>query len=195
MIFAGLGAGALLRCRSSEPAALGLMQDAAATVGPNGAAREWPWPEPRLGYANGALAEVLLVAGDVLRDKAVRGRGLDLLAFLLRVETRDGRLCPTDTDPAPDEPHEQPPSEVAALADACATAYRLTGDPRWLAGVNLAWRWFLGDNDSGVAMFDATTGAGYDGAGGADRSRQPSAASTLAMLSTAQHARRTHELR
>jgi hypothetical protein len=106
---------------------------------------------------------------------------------------RDGRLSPSATSESAAIPLQ--PGDVAALAGACATAYRLTSDPRWLAGINLAWRWFLGDDDGGAAMFDAATGAGYDRRPTADRSAATSVTATLAMLETAQHARRVHELR
>jgi hypothetical protein len=44
-------------------------------------------------------------------------------------------------------------------------------------------------------MFDATTGGGYDGLEAAGHNRNQGAESTLAMLSTAQHARRLSGLR
>ena len=79
--------------------------------------------------------------------------------FLLKTETHDGHLSVTpvggrgrgDVGPR----FDQQPIEVAALADACASAYRATDDPRWLLGVRLAWNWFLGDNDASTPMFDA----------------------------------------
>src|SRR4051794_5793992 len=185
---AGLGADAVLRSRSLEPAARSLLHDAAAAVGPTG-----DDPDIRLSDGGAAQAELLLVAADTERDKAARSRGLDLLAFLLRTEIRDGRLSPAGaTSGAGDA---LLPRDVAALAGACATAYRLTSDPRWLTGINVAWRWFLGEDDGGRAMFDAATGAGYDRRPALGAAGGTSATATLAMLETAQHARRVHELR
>jgi hypothetical protein len=199
MVFAALGAGELLRARPGEPAARRLLRDAIAAIGAPTVAPGWPWPEPRLRYANAAVPEALLVAGDALADKAVIARGLRLLSFLLRVEIRDKHLSvspvagrgPEQSSPG----FDQQPIEVAAIADACATAYRITRDPHWLTGINLAWRWFLGDNDSATPMFDPATGAGYDGLQPRGRNRNQGAESTLAMLSTVQHARHVHELR
>ena len=85
---------------------------------------------------------------------------------------------------------DQQPIEVAAIADACARPHRITADPRWLTGVDLAWRWFLGENDTVTAMFDPVTGGGYDGLERTGRNDNQGAESTLAMLSTAQQARR-----
>src|SRR5205814_2148472 len=69
MVFAALGAGALLRARPGEPAARSLLRDAVASIGAPTVVPGWPWPEPRLRYANAAVPEALLVAGDALADK------------------------------------------------------------------------------------------------------------------------------
>lgn len=198
MVFAALGAAEVLAARNGEPAARSLLRDAVRTIGPPVTDPSWPWPEPRLAYANGALAEALIVSGAALADGRAAGHGLDLLEFLLRVETRDGHISVTpvggrgrdDLGPG----FDQQPIEVAALADACASAFRVTGDTDFLAGIRLAWRWFAGDNDSSIPMFDRVTGGGYDGLECDGRNENQGAESTLAMLSTAQHARRVREL-
>jgi hypothetical protein len=199
MAFAALGAAEVLRRRPAEMAARLLLADALAAIGelPDGD-RRWPWPEERLSYANASIAEALIVAGDALADVAALNRGLSLLEFLLRTQTRDGHLSVTpvggrgrdDVGPG----YDQQPIEVSALADACASAFRLTDQPSWLTGVSLAWAWFLGDNDSGTPMFDPRTGGGYDGLERRGRNENQGAESTLAMLATAQQACRISEL-
>jgi len=199
MTFAAIGAGALLRSHPDESAARSLMVDAVAVIGHRRQDSGWPWPEPRLRYANGAVAEALILAGDRLKEPKILERGVELLRFLLSTETRDGRLSvtptsgrgPRDVRPA----FDQLPIEVAALADACATAYQVTGDPHWLTGVNLAWRWFLGDNDAGVLMFDPSTGGAYDGLHAHGASLNQGAEATLAMLSTVQRAGDAYRMR
>jgi len=144
-------------------------------------------------YANAAVAEALIVAGDGLGDSRALGHGLDLLRFLLRTETQAGHLSVTPVggrgrgDPGPG--FDQQPIEVAAMAGACASAYQITCQPHWLTGVHLAWNWFLGDNDSATPMFDPRTGGGYDGLERFGRNLNQGAESTLAMLATAQLAR------
>jgi hypothetical protein len=101
-------------------------------------------------------------------------------------------------DPPPDDVgpgYDQQPIEVSALADACGSAFRITHQSSWLTGVSLAWGWFLGDNDSGTPMFDPRTGGGYDGLERDGRNLNQGAESTLAMLATAQQARRISELK
>jgi hypothetical protein len=193
MAFAALGAAELLQNAPTEPSARALLVDAVAVIGPIDVGAAWPWPEPRLRYANGAIAQALIVAGGVLGDAGVLAQGLALLDFLLRVETRSAHLSitPVGGRGAGDEQpgFDQQPIEVAALADACASAYRYTADDRWVGGIRLAWSWFLGDNDSAIIMFDPVTGGGFDGLQEAGRNLNQGADSTLAMLSTAQQAR------
>ncbi|WP_375497632.1 glycosyltransferase [uncultured Jatrophihabitans sp.] len=199
MAFAAIGAGHLLQDEPGERSAIDLLQDCAEVVGAPGEGRDWPWPEPRLRYANASVPEALIIAGSVLHRPALLHRGLLLLNFLLDRQTRDGHLSVT---PVAGRGHEWPvpefdqqPIEVAALAEACATAYRITGDPHWGIGLSLAWAWFLGDNDSTVCMFDPATGAGFDGLEAGGRNQNQGAESTLAVLATAQLADRMRATR
>jgi hypothetical protein len=199
MAFAALGAAELLRRRPDEVAARRLLRDSLPAIGePADDDSRWPWPEERLSYGNASIAEALIVAGDALADVRALNRGLGLLEFLLRSETRDGHLSVTPVggrgrgDAGPG--FDQQPIEVAALADACASAFRITHQSSWLTGVRLAWAWFLGDNDSATPMFDSRTGGGYDGLERHGRNLNQGAESTLAMLATAQQARRISEL-
>jgi hypothetical protein len=199
MAFAALGAAELIRKRPDEMAARRLLTDTLATIPlvQHGDSR-WPWPEERLSYANASMAEALIVTGDSLPDGAALSRGLGMLKFLLRSQTRDGHLSVTpvggrgrdDVGPG----FDQQPIEVSTLADACESAFRITHQPSWLTGIRLAWDWFGGDNDSATPMLDARTGGGYDGLERGGRNLNQGAESTLAMLATAQQARRLSEL-
>jgi hypothetical protein len=78
------------------------------------------------------------------------------------------------------------------MADACARAYGVTGDARWARAVRRAAAWFLGANDTGVAMFDPTTGGGFDGLESGGVNQNQGAESTLAFVGTMAQA---HSLR
>lgn len=199
MAFAALGAGEMLLRHPGERTARALLRDGANRITAGAQTASWRWPEPRLTYANGCLVEAVLLAGHTLSDAPLTARGLGLLSFLTGMETRGGHLSVTPVGGrGPEEigpGFDQQPIEVAAIADACARAYALTSDPRWLITIRHAWRWFLGDNDSCTLMFDPETGAGYDGLERDGRNLNQGAESTVAMLSTAQHARRLASLR
>jgi hypothetical protein len=193
MAFAALGAADVLAVDPRHDRARALLADTVATIGPIGTDASWPWPEPRLSYANAVLPDALLAAGAQLGRFDVVEDGLTLLRWLLARETVDGHLSPTPVGGA--GPHDrapafdQQPIEVAALADACARAVAVTGDSGWLAGLDLAVGWFLGINDVGAVMWDGRTGGGYDGLEIAGPNLNQGTESTLALISTLQHAR------
>ncbi|MEU5904094.1 glycosyltransferase [Micromonospora sp. NPDC047527] len=194
MAFAGLGAAEVLRRHPGHVAAAALLTEAAATVGAPDSDARWPWPQQRLTYANAALAEVVIVASQLRHGGPPLDEGLRMLTWLRDVQLRDGRLSVV---PAAGWQrgivrlhHDQQPIEVAAFADACATAAMVTGDPVWDDGVRQAIGWFLGDNDIGTPMWDPETGGGYDGLTAHGPNLNQGAESTLALISTLQHARR-----
>ncbi len=191
--FAALGAAEVARTHPGDRAAEALLADLVRAV-PAQHRASWPWPEPRLRYANASIAEALIAAGSALGDDVATDRGLHLLTFLLTLETAGDRLSVTGTTgrgPGDADPQfDQQPLEVAAIADACARAYEVTGDPDWLAGVELAWQWFTGRNDGGIPMIDEDTGAGFDGLQRDGRNENRGAESTLAAISTHQQASR-----
>lgn len=194
MAFAALGAAEMLTADPENRAARTLIIDYAASVTPPTDDPAWPWPEPRLAYANAVLPEAMIAAGDVLEDATLQQRGLDLLAWLLDHETADGHLSltpvegsgPGDTRPA----FDQQPIEASSLADACARAAAVDGDEMWPDGIRAAAAWFQGANDAGQPMWDPVTGGGFDGLHADGVNRNQGAESTLAVLSTLQQAQR-----
>lgn len=193
MAFAGLGAAEILRGHPDNAAAATLLSDAATAVGAPGDNPQWPWPQPNLTYANAALAEVVIAAGHLRADGPLLDAGLRMLTWLRDIQTTDGRLSVVPIGgwqpQAPRGRYDQQPIEVAALADACATAAAVTGEPGWTVPVRLAGAWFLGDNDAGTAMWDPGTGGGYDGLTPTGPNLNQGAESTLALISTLQHLR------
>ena len=125
--FAALGAAALLATAAPPAAAYALLTRAAAGLGRVPPDPEWPWPEARLAYANAVLAEARIAAGAALDNDPLLAEGLDLLAWLVRIETRGdhfsftpvGGWAPGDRRPG----FDQQPIEAAAMADACARAF------------------------------------------------------------------------
>jgi hypothetical protein len=194
MAFAALGAAEVLDILPGHPGSLGLLTDAVAVIGAPPANAAWPWPAPRLSYANASIAEAVIVAGQRLNDDQVLRGGLRMLKWLLAGETRDGHLSVVPAGgwgPGEQRPgFDQQPIEVAALADACVRAAAVTGDTSWLDGVGLAVAWFLGDNDAKVPLLDERTGGGCDGLSRNSRNRNQGAESTLAMVSVLQQGRR-----
>jgi len=191
MAYAALGAGAVLRAQPRSIRARALLSDAAELIGRPAPDDSWPWPEPRLTYGNALLPHALLEAGVALDRPQLVEDGLRLLGWLLDRETGDGHLSVTPaggSGPGALGGFDQQPIEVATLADACTFAARLTGDPRWSAGVGMAAAWFDGDNDTGTPVWDPVTGGSYDGLEATGVNLNQGAESTIALVATRQQA-------
>ena len=191
MAFAALGAIEVAELDPTNRWARDLLADAITAIGPPRNDMAWPWPEPRLTYANAVIPEVLIAAGHILNRPDDVARGLTMLRWLLDHETRDGHLSPTPVGgfgPGDERRRfDQQPIEVAALADACHRAHVTTGDNEWRRGVDLAIGWFAGDNDLSAVMWNPNTHGGYDGLTPTGPNLNQGAESTLALISTLQY--------
>lgn len=191
--FAVLGAGAVTAADPAHVGASRLLADAAAQVRLGSDDPTWPWPEQRLTYANAVMADMLVVLGRELRVAALVSEGLRLLRWLVGIQIADGgwlSLTPA-CGWAPGELRpgfDQQPIEAATLADACATAWLHTADPRWAVAIRRCGDWFEGRNDVGVPMVDRRTGAGFDGLTPTGRNDNRGAESTIAAITTLQWA-------
>lgn len=189
MCFAALGAAQVYAFDPRNLGARALLRAAASSIRiPE--ATSWPWPELRLRYADAAIPQVLLLAGSLLAEPQWTADGLRLLHWLVDLETSSGHLSVTPVggwgpgDPRPG--FDQQPIEVASLADACATAFDITGQRAWIDTVQLCADWFDGRNDANIVMADPTSGAAFDGMQESGRNANQGAESTLAMLTTFQ---------
>ncbi len=150
--------------------------------------REWRWPEPRLTYANVLIPEVLLAVATTRADRGAATDALALLEWLVTEESGErgfsfvpvGGRGPGESKPA----FDQQPIEAWAMADACTRAFvtrEKHGGPTRCDGRR---GWFVGDNDAGVAVFDPSTGGGFDGLERDGVNRNQGAESTLALVAT-----------
>ena len=183
-----IGAAHLLEARPEHRGAARLLADAADRLDLGDMARPWPWPEARLTYANGLLVEAQLALAEHHADHSRRQAALALLEWLVAEESLDGHFSFAPVGgrgPGEAKPDfDQQPIEAWAMARACERAYRLTGDPQWIAGVERCAAWFDGANDAGLVVGLAATGAGYDGLSATSVNENQGAESTLAYLAT-----------
>lgn len=128
----------------------------------------WPWPDDMLTGDNARVPQALIQGGRWLADQKMLHKGEVLLDWLLKHETsaegnlsvignrggmaKDGKRASFD----------QQPSEVLSLIEACADAFRATGDNRWMEESRRCLAWFLGRNDLNVPVYDFATGACND---------------------------------
>jgi hypothetical protein len=162
----------------------------------SGLPAEWPWPEQVVTYENALLPQALIAAGLRLDDKATLETGLRVLDWLAAAQiTEAGRLslvgneCWWRRGEQP-ERFDQQPIDAATMLLAGEAAYDATGSERYRALAEMAYAWFLGDNDNDVPIAIPATGGCHDGltAGGVNRNQ--GAESTLMWLTALEHIRR-----
>ncbi len=186
MVYAGLGAIEILNSRPNHAPAEKLLRDATEAIQlPTD--QQWPWPEERLSYGNAVIPELMMLAGHYFSEVKLIDEGITLLRWLIGVETAKDHFSVTphngwsrgETRPC----FDQQSIEVAALVDACATAFDVTRNADWLTYIERGLAWFEGANDSSTQMYDPLTGAGFDGLTPSGRNENRGAESTLSYLS------------
>jgi hypothetical protein len=160
------------------------------------ASSDWFSPENELTYENALLARCLIVAGRRLRSPDMVGTGVQAIDWLFRVQTTtSGHLSPIGngwwTRSGVRSRFDQQPIEATALLLAAEAALETTGDPRFGDLMELAYAWFLGQNDLGVPVAHPARGACSDGLTPGGVNTNEGAESTLMWLIAAEHMR-TH---
>ncbi len=187
--YAAIGAAELLGA-GDDTAARRLLSDCRPLLGAARLDVIWPWPEPRLTYANAVIPEAMVATGAALGLPSLVRDGLGLLRWLVDEQTVDGHLSPVPVGgrlPGDARPgFDQQPIEITALAEGCARALAVTGDPAWREVLDQCRDWFLGRNDIGAVLYDAATGGGFDGLHVDGVNRNQGAESTLAALAVLQ---------
>ncbi len=147
----------------------------------------WPWFEDTLAYENAILPHALIVRG--IKDADMLSVGLQSLQWLILQQTSsEGNFQPIGSSgfyPRGGEraQFDQQPIEAAGMVSACLAAFQVTQDPYWSEQARIAFAWFLGHNDIGIAPYDAFTGGCRDGITVDRANRNQGAESTLAYLS------------
>ena len=154
----------------------------------------WPWPEASQTYENALLPRALIVAGHRLGAGTMLAIGLQVLDWLIEVQTSPkGRFSPVGNGWWPrggeKSQFDQQPIEATALLLAAEAAHKATGDPRYLEAMERAYAWFLGANDTGRRIADPARGACADGLTSKGLNGNQGAESTLMWLIAAEHIR------
>jgi glycosyltransferase involved in cell wall biosynthesis len=146
---------------------------------------EWPWIEDRLTYANGKIAQALILCGRHLDRNEMLQAGLRSLEWLMTVQTdpkchfvpvgnhgwypRDGEKARFD----------QQPLEALLMIEAFREAYEATTDEKWFSHAQRCLEWFLGRNDLNVPLYDHKSGGCCDGLSANGPNRNQGAESTF----------------
>jgi glycosyltransferase involved in cell wall biosynthesis len=151
-------------------------------------ANDWLWFEDELTYDNAALARALLLAGAGMGKQRYVAVALTSLKWLTDIQRPEGaHFVAIGSNSFYKQGEErarfdQQPVEAYSTVAACLDAYRVTGNSNWRAQAQVAFDWFLGQNDLHLSMIDPATGGCYDGLKPDGLNRNQGAESTLAYL-------------
>lgn len=150
---------------------------------------DWKWFEDELAYSNARLPQSLIRAGARSANDAMVSAGLEALDWLAMAQRceRKGHFVPIGSHGFHSKNTEkarfdQQPVEACAAVSAYLQAYRATGKGRWRKEAWTAFKWFLGDNDLQIALYDPTTGGCRDGLHPDRANENQGAESTLSFL-------------
>jgi glycosyltransferase involved in cell wall biosynthesis len=150
---------------------------------------DWKWFENVLAYGNARLPQALLLAGTACSDDRMISIGLESLDWLSKTQhcEMNRHFVPIGSQGFYRQGGEkarfdQQPIEAAGAVSACLQAYRVTGDTRWRAEAWTAFKWFLGDNDLQLPLYDPATGGCRDGLHPDRANENQGAESTLSFL-------------
>lgn len=128
----------------------------------------WDWFEDFLTYDNAVLPHALFIAGLTLgRDEFIEVAA-QTTEFLLKTTLHDDRFSFIGTRGWYERgkiraAFDQQPVDAAAMVMALHAAYNATKEARFLRLQRLAFDWFLGANDLGMALYDLRTKGCSDG--------------------------------
>jgi glycosyltransferase involved in cell wall biosynthesis len=145
-----------------------LLTDRLVDLYDHAATPAWCWFEDRLTYDNAKLSHALILSGRFGENQRALEIGLTTLRWLLGMQKSErGWFRPVGCDGfyvmgGPRAQFDQQPLEAHSTISACIEAYGATGDHYWLAEARIAFEWYLGRNDVGTELYDATTGGCRD---------------------------------
>jgi hypothetical protein len=153
----------------------------------NNATDDWPWIENIVTYANAKLSHALLLSGQWMQRGDMVEMGLRSLEWLKEIQFKDGHFSPIGNDgwftkKGNRAMFDQQPIEAHAMIEACREAFNVTQEKKWNDIAVKCFRWFLGENDLKVSLYDPSTGGCRDGLTPDGANQNEGAESTLAWL-------------
>ncbi len=130
---------------------------------------DWPWFENSATYDNARISQALILSGQDMGDTEVVDIGLKSLRWLASIQkTQAGHFRPVGSNgfyvkDGARADFDQQPVEAQAMVSACLDAFRATQDATWQREARRAFEWFLGRNDLGLPLYDASNGGCCDG--------------------------------
>lgn len=129
---------------------------------------DWHWFEDVLTYDNAILPLALVNAYEITQDESYLEVAFESMQFLESKTMHDSMVRPIGNDgwcsrDGITAQYDQQGIDVMAMVLYYSQAFRITREQKFLQNMYNCYQWFLGRNDKGQPLYDASTGGCADG--------------------------------
>ena len=158
----------------------------------------WHWYEALLAYDNAILPLAMLHATSILNEGRIREVAFESMNFLVKNTMKDGNLSIIGNEQwfKKDEERSvfaQQPVDAMGMVLMFRQAYNITGDKSYLTKLFKSFRWFLGENDLRISLYNHDTQGCCDGIESYGVNQNQGAESTIAYLVSYLNVLKAHE--
>jgi len=148
---------------------------------------DWRWFEPAFTYDNGIIPVSLLYAYEILGNDRILEVAKESIEFLETVSFKDEYFSPIGNEGwykkgGKRSQYAQQPIDAMAMILMYYQAFIVTRDRDYIKKMYTSFKWFLGDNDLCIHLYDFETHGCNDGLESYGVNRNQGAESTLAYL-------------
>jgi glycosyltransferase involved in cell wall biosynthesis len=158
----------------------------------------WHWYEALLAYDNAILPLAMLHATSILNEEKIKKVAFDSMNFLVDTTMKNGYLSIIGNEEWFMKDGErsvfaQQPVDAMGMVLMFRQAYNLTGDKTYLTKLFKSFRWFLGENDLRMSLYNHDTRGCCDGIESYGINQNQGAESTIAYLVSYLNVLQAHE--
>lgn len=158
----------------------------------------WNWFEDLLAYDNAILPLAMLHATEILNEDQVREVAFDSMNFLISQTMSNGYLSVIGNEKwfrknSDRSVFAQQPIDAMAMVLMFRQAYNVSNDKNYLSKLFKSFKWFLGENDLRMNLFNHETKGCFDGLESYGVNQNQGAESTLAYLISYLNVLKAHE--
>ena len=158
----------------------------------------WHWYEALLAYDNAILPLAMLHATSILNEGKIKKVAFESMDFLVKNTMKDGNLSIIGNEQWFKKDGErsvfaQQPVDAMGMVLMFRQAYNITGDKSYLTKLFKSFRWFLGENDLRISLYNHDTKGCCDGIESYGVNQNQGAESTIAYLVSYLNVLKAHE--
>jgi len=148
---------------------------------------DWQWFEPMLVYDNGIIPLSLFHAYEIIRDQKILEVAKESMEFLESLTFKEDCLSLIGNNKwykkgGKRSQYAQQPIDAMAMVLMFYQAFVVTKDKKYIEKTYTSFKWFLGDNDLRIPLYDFETKGCNDGLESYGVNRNQGAESTLSYL-------------